>query len=177
MDFIIALLRTRARYDMIWVVVDRLMKDAHFIPLKTGCSLEEMAQLYVKEIVRLHGVSRSIVLDRDSYFVSRFWKSLHEAMGTKLSFSIAFHPPIDGQSERSIQMLEDMLRACVLDFEGKWDEHLPLVEFAYNNSYQATIGMPPYEVLYGWKCRSPLHWDEVGEKAVVGLQTENRSFK
>ena len=168
MDFVTALPRTRAGYDMIWVIVDRLTKVAHFIPLKTGCSLEKMAQLYVKEIVRLHGVPRSIVSDRDPRFVSRFWKSLHEALGTKLSFSTAFHPQTDGQSERTIQTLEDMLRACALDFEGKWDEHLPLVEFAYNNSYQATIGMPPYEALYGRKCRSPLHWDEVGEKAVVG---------
>ena len=87
----------------------------------------------------------------------------------KLNFSIAFHPQIDGQSKRIIQMLEDMLRPCALDFEGKWDEHLPLVEFVYNNSYQATIGMPSYEALYGRKCRSPLHWDEVGGKVVVGL--------
>ena len=100
--------------------------------------------------------------------MSRFWKSLHEALGTKLSFSTAFHPQSDGQSERTIQTLEDMLRAYALDFEGKWDEHLPLVEFAYNNSYQATIGMPPYEALYGRKCRSPLHWDKVGERALVG---------
>jgi len=122
----------------------------------------------VREVVRLHGIPRTIVSDRDPRFVSRFWKSLREALGTKLTFSTAFHPQSDGQSERTIQTLEDMLRACALDFEGKWDEHLPLVEFAYNNSYQATIGMPPYEALYGRKCRSPLHWDEVGEKILVG---------
>ena len=108
--------------------------------------------------------------DRDPRFVSRFWKSLHEALGTKLNFSTAFHPQTDRQSERTIQTLEDMLRAYALDFEGKWDVHLPLVEFAYNNSYQTTIRMPPYEALYGRKCRSPLHWDEAGEKAIVGLE-------
>ena len=168
MDFVTALPRTKAGYDMIWVVVDRLTKTAHFIPLKTGCPIDRMAQIYVREIVHLHGIPRTIVSDRDPRFVSRFWKSLHEALRTKLSFNTAFHPQSNGQSEHTIQTLEDMLRACALDLEGKWDEHLPLVEFAYNNSYQATIGMPPYEALYGRKCRSPLHWDEVGERALVG---------
>ena len=168
MDFVIALSKTSAGHDMIWVIVDRLTKTAHFIPLKTGFTMEKLAQTYVEEIVRLHGVPLSIVSDRDPRFVSGFWKSLHGALGTKLHFSTAFHPQTDGQSERTIQTLEDMLRACTLDFGGRWDTHLPLVEFAYNNSYQATIGMPPYEALYGRKCRSPLHWDEVGEKAVVG---------
>ena len=168
MDFMTALPRTSTGYDMVWVVVDKLTKIAHFISLKTGFTMEKLAQVYVEEIVRLHGVPLTIVSDRDPRFVSRFWKSLHEALGTKLQFSTAFHPQTDGQSERTIQTLEDMLRAGTLDFGGKWDRHLPLVEFAYNNSYQATIGMPPYEALYGRKCRSPLHWDEIGEKAVVG---------
>ena len=168
MDFVTALPRTSQGHDMVWVVVDRLTKSAHFIPLKTGCTMEKLAQVYVDEIVRLHGVPLTIVSDRDSRFVSRFWRSLHEALGTKLQFSTAFHPQTDGQSERTIQTLEDMLRACTLDFGSKWDRYLSLVEFAYNNSYQATIGMPPYEALYGRRCRSPLHWDEIGEKAVVG---------
>ena len=137
---------------MVWVIVDRLTKCAHFIPLKTGFTMEKLAQTYVEEIVRLHGIPLSIVSDRDPRFVSRFWKSLHEALGSKLQFSTAFHPQTDGQSERTIQTLEDMLRACALDFGGKWDRHLPLVEFTYNNSYQATIGLPPYEALYGRKC-------------------------
>ena len=157
MDFVTALPRTNAGHDMVWVIVDRLTKCAHFIPLKTGFTMEKLAQTYVEEIVRLHGVPLTIVSDRDPRFVSRFWKSLHEALGTKLQFSTAFHPQTDGQSERTIQTLEDMLRACALDFGGKWDRHLPLVEFTYNNSYQVTIGMPPYEALYGRKCRSPLH--------------------
>jgi hypothetical protein len=82
--------------------------------------------------------------------------------------STAYHPQTDGQSERTIQTIEDMLRVCALDFEGSWDEHLPLVEFSYNNSYHASIGMPPYEALYGRKCRSPVYWDEVGEKKLLG---------
>ena len=89
-------------------------------------------------------------------------------MGTNLAFSTAFHPQSDGQSERTIQTLEDMLRACVLDFQGSWNKYLPLVEFAYNNSYHSTIDMAPYEALYGRKCRSPIHWDEIGEKKFLG---------
>ena len=98
--------------------------------------------------------------DRDPRFTSIFWGSLHKALGTKLAFSTAFHPQSDGQSERTIQTLEDMLRACVLDFQKSWVKYLPLIEFAYNNSYHATIGMAPYEALYGRKCRSPIYWDE-----------------
>ena len=89
-------------------------------------------------------------------------------MGTQLKFSSAYHPQTDGQSERTIQTLEDMLRACAIDFSGSWEKYLPLVEFAYNNSFQATIGMAPYEALYGRKCRSPVHWDEAGERQYLG---------
>ncbi|EOY19088.1 Uncharacterized protein TCM_043787 [Theobroma cacao] len=126
--------------------------------------------LYIDEIVRLHGVPVSIVSDRDPRFTSRFWPKFQEALGTKLKFSTAFHPQTDGQSERTIQTLEDMLRACVIDFIGSWDRHLPLVEFAYNNSFQSSIGMAPYEALYGRKCRTPLCWDEVGERKLVGVE-------
>ena len=110
----------------------------------------------------------SNVSDRDPKFVSRLWQSLQRALGTELKFSTAFHPQTDGQTERTIQTLEDMLRLCVLDFKGNWEVHLPLVEFAYNNSYQASIGMAPYEALYGRKCRSPICWTEVGDKALIG---------
>ena len=120
------------------------------------------------KIVRLHGVSVSIVSDRDPRFTSRFWESLQAALGTELRFSTAFHPQTDGQSERTIQTLEDMLRACVIEFSGSWDDHLALIEFAYNNSYQASIGMAPYEALYGRPCRTPLCWSETGEQQLVG---------
>ena len=105
---------------------------------------------------------------RDSRFVARFWQSLQQAMGTKLHFSTAFHPQMDGQSERVIQVVEDMLRACMLDFKGNWSNHLLLVEFTYNNSYQASIGMEPYEALYGRLCRSPTCWLEAGESCMFG---------
>ena len=117
----------------------------------------------------LHGVPISIVSDRGTQFTSKFWESFQKALGTQLRFSTVFHPQIDGQSERTIQTLEDMLRACVLDFKGGWDQHLSLIEFAYNNSYQSTIQMVPYEALYGRKCRSPLGWFEVGDHSLLGL--------
>uniref|UniRef100_A0A2N9IE13 Integrase catalytic domain-containing protein n=1 Tax=Fagus sylvatica TaxID=28930 RepID=A0A2N9IE13_FAGSY len=168
MDFVCGLPRTSKNHDAIWVVVDRLTKSAHFIPIRMNYSLDKLAELYVNEIVRLHGVPVSIVSDRDPRFTSRFWGSLQKALGTKLNFSTAFHPQTDGQSERTIQILEDMLRACVLDFKGSWIDHLTLVEFAYNNSYQASIEMAPYEALYGRRCRSPICWDEVGERKILG---------
>jgi len=168
MDFVTGLPKSVKNHDAIWVIVDRLTKSAHFLPIRMTLNIDQLAQLYVKEIVRLHGVPTSIVSDRDPRFISRFWKSLHVAMGTKLNFSTTYHPQTDGQSERTIQTLEDMLRACVLDLSGNWENHLPLVEFAYNNSFQATIGMSPYEALYGRRCRSPVYWDEVGERRILG---------
>ncbi|KAJ4958242.1 hypothetical protein NE237_025353 [Protea cynaroides] len=139
MDFVTGLPLTPRVVDTVWVIVDRLSKTARFIPIRPQYTLERLAKLYVDNIVRLHGVPESIVSDRDPRFTSKFWKGLQKAMGTTLKFSTAFHPQTDGQSERTIQILEDMLRACVIDFKGSWDERLPLIEFAYNNSYQATI--------------------------------------
>nr|GFC84461.1 reverse transcriptase domain-containing protein [Tanacetum cinerariifolium] len=118
MDFIIALSRTPSGYDLIWVIVDRLTKSAHFIPVKTMNSMENLTQLYLKEVVCRHGVPISIISDRDSKFTSRFWRSHQEALGTRLDMSTAYHPKTDGQSKRTIQTLEDMLRACVIDFGG-----------------------------------------------------------
>ena len=168
MNFVVGLLRCQNGYDSIWVIVDRLTKSAHFLPMKNSDSVEKLAELYVKEIVRLHGTLVSIVSDRDPRFTSRFWPSLQRALGIRLHFSTTFHPQTDGQSERTIQTLEDMLRACVLDFKGSWDRHLPLMEFAYNTCYQSSIEMAPYEALYGRKCRTPLCWDEVGERKLSG---------
>ena len=130
MDFIVGLPRTRRNHDAIWVIVDRLTKSAHFLAIKTTDTLVALAELYVREIIRLHGVPVSITSDRDSRFTSRFWERFQEAMGSQLNFSTAFHPQTDGQSERTIQTLEDMLRACTIDFKGSWDDHLALAEFA-----------------------------------------------
>ena len=168
MDFVVRLPLTGRRHDSVWVVVDRLIKSAHFLPVRTDYSLDKLAELYIMEIVWLHGILVSIISDRDPRFTSRFWGKLQEALGTRLNLSIAFHPQTDGQSERVIQILEDMLKGCVIDYEVSWDRHIPLVKFVYNNSFQLRTGMAPYEALYGRKCRTSLCWTELSEKKVIG---------
>ncbi|GJS49794.1 reverse transcriptase domain-containing protein [Tanacetum coccineum] len=168
MDFVTKLPRTSSGHDTIWVIVDRLTKSAHFLPMREDYKMERLARLYLNEIVARHGVPISIISDRDSHFTSRFWQSMQEALGTRLDMSTAYHPQTDGQSEHTIQTLEDMLRACVLDFRGSWDVHLPLVEFSYNNSYHSSVRCAPFEALYGRKCRSPIMWAEVGEGQLIG---------
>ena len=167
MDFVTHLPRTPQGHDAVWVIVDWFTKSAHFLALRMTFTLERFYRLYIREIVRLHGVPVSIVSDKDPRFMMHFWKSFQKAIGIRLSMSTVFHPQTDGQSERTIQVLEDMLRACVLDHKGSWEEHLPLVEFSYNNSYQASIQMTPYEALYGRPCRSPIYWTEVGESSIT----------
>ena len=168
MDFVVGLPRTKANHYAIWIVIDRLTNSAHFLPINEKFSLEKLVQLYLKEIVVRDGVPVSILSDRDPKFTSRFWRRFQEHLGTKLNMSTSYHPQTDGQSERTIQTIEDMLRMCAIDFKGSWDDHLPLIEFSYNNSYHASIGMPPYEALYGRKCRSPVYWEEVGERKMLG---------
>ena len=140
------------------MIVDRLTKSSHFIPVKIDYSMDRLTEQYVDKIVELHGVPLFIMSDRDPRFTSRFWKELQLALGTRLNFSTTFHPQTDGQSERLIQVLEDMLRGCVMEFTGSWDSYIPLIEFAYNNSYQSSIGIEPYEALYGRRCRTPVCW-------------------
>ncbi|KAL8120679.1 hypothetical protein AgCh_017748 [Apium graveolens] len=164
----IRLPKTKSNHDAIWVVIDRLTKSAHFLPINKRFSLEKLVKLYLDAIVMRHRVPVSIVSDRDPRFNSRFWRQFHDHLGTKLKMSTSYHPQTDGQSERTIQTIEDMLRTCAIDFKRNWDDHLPLIEFFYNNSYHASIGMPPYEPLYGRKCRSPTYWDEVGERKLIG---------
>ena len=168
MNFVVGLPLTRRKHNSVWVVVNRLTKSAHFLPVRTDYSLDKLAELYIKEIVRLHGIPISIISDRDSRFASRFWGKLQTTLGTQLKFSTEFHPQTDGQLERVIQIMEDMLRTCVIDYEGSRDRHISLVEFVYNNSFQSSIGMAPYEALYGRKCRTPLCWTELSEKKVIG---------
>ncbi|CAL9017708.1 unnamed protein product [Prunus brigantina] len=177
MDFVFKLPRTQNKHDGVWVIVDRLTKSAHFLPVRANYTLNKLAKIFIDEIVRLHGVPVTIVSDRDPRFTSRFWAKLNEAFGTQLQFSTAFHPQTDGQSERTIQTLEDMLRACALQFRGDWDEKLPLMEFAYNNSYQASIKMSPYDALYGKQCRTPFYWDEVGENRLEVSEDVERTKK
>jgi hypothetical protein len=168
MDFIVGLPRTQKGYNSIWVVVDRLTKVAHFIPVSTTYSGARLAELYISRIVCLHGVPKKIISDRGSQFTSRFWEQLHDSLDTKLRFSTAYHPQTDGQTERTNQVLEDMLRACAIQYGTSWDKCLPYAEFSYNNSYQASLKKSPFEALYGRKCRTPLYWDQIGERQVFG---------
>ncbi|GJX40628.1 putative reverse transcriptase domain-containing protein [Tanacetum coccineum] len=149
-----------AGQDTIWVIVNRLTKSAHFLPMQEDDMLEKFTRQYLKEVVSRHGAPVSIISNHDGRFTSHFWKSLNKSLGTRLDISTAYHPETDGQSERTIHTLEDMLRACVLDFGKGWDRHLPLVEFSYNNSYHISIKAAPFEALYGRKCRSSICWAE-----------------
>jgi hypothetical protein len=166
MDFIVGLPKTSKGFDSIWVIIDRLTKTTHFLPVKMDHPVVVYAQLYIARILSLHGIPKTIVSDRGPQFVSKFWKELHKSLGTKLLHSSVYHPQTNGQTKRVNQILEDMLRACVLEFQQKWDDCLPLAEFSYNNSYQESIQMAPFEALYGRRCRTPLNWSEPGERWV-----------
>ncbi|WVZ93805.1 hypothetical protein U9M48_039760 [Paspalum notatum var. saurae] len=157
MDFIVGLPHTQKGYDSIWVVIDRLTKSAHFIPVKTTYRAKQYDELYISRIVSLHSIPQTITSDRGSLFVSRFWEQLQAALGTNLVRSSAYHPQTSGQVERVNQILEDMLRTCTLTYSTKWDECLLLAKFAYNNSYQKSLEMAPFEALYGRRCRKPLN--------------------
>ncbi|WVZ90444.1 hypothetical protein U9M48_036746 [Paspalum notatum var. saurae] len=163
MDFVVGLPRTQKGYDSIWVIVDRFTKAAHFIPVKTCYTAATYAGLYISRIVSLHSIPVTITSDRGSIF-----EHLQTALGTKLIRSSAYHPQTSGQVERVNQIVEDMLRACALTYSTKWDECLPLAEFAYNNSYQKSLNMAPFEALYGRRCRTPLNWSEPGERVTFG---------
>nr|GEV57646.1 putative reverse transcriptase domain-containing protein [Tanacetum cinerariifolium] len=139
-----------------------------WIPSVGDYKTEKLARIYINEIVTRHGVPVLIILDRDGRFTSYLWKALQKALDTKVNMSTTYHPETDGQSERTIQTLEDMLRACVMDFGGSWDTPLPLVESSYNYSYHKSIKCAPFEALYGRKCRSLVIWTEIGESQVIG---------
>jgi hypothetical protein len=168
MDFIVGLPTTQSGYDSIWIIVNRFSKVAYFIPVKTTYKGAKLVELYIARIVYLHGVPKKIVSDRGTQFMTRFSEKLHEAMDTKLNFSSAYHPQTDGQTERVNQILEDMLRACALKDKKSWDKCLPYADFSYNNSYQESLKMSPFKVLYGRRCRTPLFWNEPEENQVFG---------
>jgi transposase InsO family protein len=168
MDFIMGLPRTSRGYNSIWVIVDRLTKSAHFIPVATTYKVRQYAELCISHVVRYHGIPKTIISDRGSVFAARFWEQLHECLGTHLIRTSAYHPQTDGHTERINQIIEDMLRAGVLTDGPKWDKHLPLAEFSYNNIYQESIKMSPFETLYGRLYRTPLSWSESGERVVFG---------
>ncbi|GJU39331.1 putative reverse transcriptase domain-containing protein, partial [Tanacetum coccineum] len=155
-------------YDTIWVIVDQLTKFAIFLSMRKTDPMDKLTRIYLKEVVTRHEIPLSIICDCDPRFASNFWRSLQNALGTSLDMSTAYHLQTGGQSERTIQTLKDMLRACAIDFGKGWVNHLSLVEFSYNNSYHASIKAAPFEALYGRKCRSPIFWAEVGEVQLTG---------
>nr|GEY54879.1 putative reverse transcriptase domain-containing protein [Tanacetum cinerariifolium] len=153
MDFVMKLPKSSQGYNTIWVIVDRLTKSAIFTPIRETDPMDKLARIYLKE------------------------RSLQNALGTRLDMSTTYHPKTNGQSERTIQTLEDMLRACEIDFGNGWVNHLPLVEFSYNNIYHASIKAEPFEALYGRKCRSPICWTEVGEAQILGPELIQETTK
>ncbi|GKE96775.1 putative reverse transcriptase domain-containing protein [Tanacetum coccineum] len=163
MDFITKLPRSKSGHDSIWVIVNRLTELAHFLATREDYSIEKLARLYIKEVVARHGVPMSIISDRYGWFTSHFWQTLQKALGTRLDMSTAYHPQTDGQSERTILTLEDMLRACVIDFGGNWDVHLPLAKFSYNNSYHSSI-----------RCRSPVIGPELVQETTDKFEVGDR---
>nr|GEZ80737.1 putative reverse transcriptase domain, ribonuclease H-like domain, aspartic peptidase domain protein [Tanacetum cinerariifolium] len=167
-DFVTKLPKTQSGNDTIWVIVDRLTKSAHFLPMRETDPMDKLARLYLKEVVTRHRNLVSIVCNRDPRFTLNFWKAFQKAMGTRLDMSTAYHLETDGQSKRTIQTLEDVLCACVINFGNGWERHLPLVEFSYNNSYHASIKASPFEALYGRKCRSSVCWAEVEDAQLTG---------
>ncbi|GJW76465.1 putative reverse transcriptase domain-containing protein [Tanacetum coccineum] len=170
-------LRKSQGYDTIWVIVDRLTKSAIFTPMRETDPLDKLARLYLKEVVTRHGIPVSIICDRDPRFASNFWRSLQTLLGTNLDMSTAYHPQTDGQSERTIQTLEDMLRACAIDFGKGWVNHLPLVEFSYNNSYHASIKAAPFEALYGRKIKQRMQAARDRQKSYADLKRKPMEFQ
>eukprot|EP00253_Pinus_taeda_P017346 PITA_17346 len=168
MDFITGLPQTRKNHDSIMVVVDKLSKAAHFIPVHSTYKAVQIAHLFMQNVFRLHGLPKVIISDRDVKFTSTFWRTLFAELGTQLNFSIAYHPQTDGQTERVNQVLEDMLRTYVMTKPTQWEEYLHLVEFAYNNGYHTSTQLSPFEVLYGRKCRTPSSWGGPEDKLSLG---------
>jgi hypothetical protein len=166
MDFIVGLSRNLCGYDFIWITVDCLMKSTHFIPVWTRYRVRHYTGLYISHIVCYDGIPNTIIFDRGSIILLHFWEPFHDCLGTHLIHCLAYHLQPDGQTEWVNQIIEDTHRACVLNFCLKWDQHLPVVEFSYNNRYQEIVQMSPFEALYGWTYWTPLSWSESGERVI-----------
>jgi hypothetical protein len=136
--------------------------------MKTMHITTNIAEIFMKEIARLHGIPRTIVLDKDTKFTSNFWRGLFKGFGTNINFSKTYHPQTDGKTKRVNRIIEDMLRMYVMDKPSKWEDYLHLVEFSYNNGYQASLRMIPFEALYGRKCNTPVSWDNPEDRVVLG---------
>jgi hypothetical protein len=168
LDFITGLPKTLKQNDSIMVVIDKLSKSAHFIPVKSTFKAINIAEIFMKEIFRLHGIPKMVISDRDVKFTSAFWKELFAGLNTNLNFSTSYHPQMDGQTERTNQIVEDMLCMYVRTKPNKWEDYLHLVEFAYNNGYQTSAKLSPFEILYDRKCMTPISWDNLADRLMVG---------
>jgi hypothetical protein len=167
-DFITKFPRTTRQHDSIMVVVDKLTKDDHFVHVKMIHTTTNIAEIYTREIGRLHGIPKEIVLDRDTKFTSILWRGLFKGFGTNMNFSTTYHPQLDGKTERVNQVIEDLLRMYVMDTPSKWEDYLHLVEFSYNKGYQDSLKINPIESLYGRKCNTPVSWDKPENRVVLG---------
>jgi hypothetical protein len=150
-DFIAKFPRTRKKHDAIMVVVENITKDAHFIPMKFTHKETNVVDIYMREVIHLHDIPKTIVSERDPNFTSKFWKGLFKGFRTNLNFNTTYHPESNGKIERVNQVIDDMLRMYVMEKPSKWEDYLHLVEFAYKNGYQASLKMSPFEALYGRK--------------------------
>jgi hypothetical protein len=168
MDFIMGLSRTGKKHDSIMVVVDKLTKDAHFIPLKTTHKETNVVDIFMREITRLHGIPKTIVSGRAPKFTSTLWKGLFKGFITNVNFNTSYHLDSDGHTERVNRVIEYMLRMYMMEKPSKWEDYLHLVEFTYNNGYQASLKMSPFEALYGRKCNTLVRWDNPSDRAVFG---------
>lgn len=170
MDFITCLPKSKKNNDSIMVVLDKLSKSAHFIPVQSTYRVVQIAHVFMQNIFKRHGLPKAIISEPDVKFTLVFWKTLFEELGTQLNFIMAYHPQTDGQTEQVNQMVEDMLRAYVMQQPTKWEEYLHLVEFAYNNGYHTSLRMSPFEVLYGQKCCTPSSWSGPVDRLMLGLE-------
>jgi hypothetical protein len=170
LDFIIGFPKNQKQNDSIMVVINKLSKSAHFIPVKSTFKAINIAEIFMKEIFILHGIPKMVISDRDVKFTSAFWKELFAGLNTNLNFSTSYHPQTDGKTERTNQIIEDMLRMYVRMKPNKWEDYIHLVEFAYNNGYQTSTKLSPFKVLYGRKCTTPISWDNPADRLMVGLE-------
>src|SRR3954454_16094966 len=175
MDFVLGLPRTKHGHDSIFVVVDRFSKMAQFIPCHRTDDASHVANLFFREIIRLHGVPRTIVSDRDVKFMSYFWKTLWGKLGTKLMFSTTCHPQTDGQTEVVNRTLSQLLRAMIKENLREWEECLPHVEFAYNRAVHTTTQLCPFEVVYGFKPITPLDLLPLPLQERVNMEASKRA--
>ena len=168
MDFITRLPRTKKQNDSIMVVIDKLRKASHFILVKSNYKAVNIVDIFMKENFILHGIPKIVITSRNAKFTSRLWMSLFKGRDTKLNFSTTYHPQTYGQTKGLNQVLEDMLRMYVMSQPTKWEDYIHLVEFTYNNNYQASLKMSPFEVLICRRCKVPLSWENLEDRKDLG---------